>query len=465
MGNKEITVHYSNIIIGGGIVGAGILRDLTLHGKKSLLIEKGDFSSQTSQGSSKMLHGGIRYLENFDFALVFEALREKKNWLRMAPHISTEIKFYLPVYKYSKWPLFFLRIGLFIYDLLSLFKNPPYQILNKDQTIKGFKGLNPDQLSGAGVYSDGIIDDSKLALDLILESIGNQSDALNYHEVINHEYKNNIHTIQTRNTITNDKFNFSCDNLIFSAGPFTDQLLNDLKIPWTDVLLPSKGSHLWIKKESLDITEGMVLQTKDNRIIFVIPHRNAILVGTTEIPLDAKDDFFNIKPTKEEEDYLIENLNFYFPDSNITEHNVLSSFAAVRPLVKSGTSSSKTSRHHKLFTPLPNCHVVVGGKYTTFRVMAKDVCQKVFKLNNWKYNKKLSLSKLSKTSIIKDVHTQELSADLIEKIIKEELVKTKEDLLKRRLSLYSESQFKDPDQLKSLIDNSSLLEPVKETKV
>jgi hypothetical protein len=97
--------------------------------------------------------------------------------------------------------------------------------------------------------------------------------------------------------------------------------------------------------------------------------------------------------------------------------------------------------------------------------MAKDVCQKVFKLNNWKYNKKLSLSKLSKTSIIKDVHTQELSADLIEKIIKEELVKTKEDLLKRRLSLYSESQFKDPDQLKSLIDNSSLLEPVKETKV
>ena len=145
MGNKKIETHYSNIIIGGGIVGAGILRDLALHDKKTLLIEKGDFSSQTSQGSSKMLHGGIRYLENFDFALVFEALREKKNWLRIAPHISTEIKFYLPVYKYSKWPLFFLRIGLFIYDFLSLFKNPPYKILNKKETIEGLKGLNPSE--------------------------------------------------------------------------------------------------------------------------------------------------------------------------------------------------------------------------------------------------------------------------------------------------------------------------------
>jgi glycerol-3-phosphate dehydrogenase len=456
MGNKKIETHYSNIIIGGGIVGAGILRDLALHDKKTLLIEKGDFSSQTSQGSSKMLHGGIRYLENFDFTLVFEALREKKNWLRIAPHISTEIKFYLPVYKYSKWPLFFLRIGLFIYDFLSLFKNPPYKILNKKETIEGLKGLNPSELKGAGIYSDGIIDDSKLVIDLILESIENKSSALNYQEVISHSYSNNIHTVKTQNTLTKEYLDFTCDNLIFATGPFTDQLMHKLNIPWTDVLLPSKGSHLWIKKDSLDIKEGMVLQTKDNRIIFVIPQRNAILVGTTEIPLDSKDDFYNIEPTKEEEQYLIDNLNFYFPNSNITDQNILSSFAAVRPLVKSKSSSSKTSRHHKLFTPLPNCHVIVGGKYTTFRVMAADVCKKVFKLNSWKYDKSLSLTKLTKISIIHDVHSQELTKEVIDQIIKDEFVKTKDDLLKRRLSLYSESQYEDPEQLKRLIDNSKI---------
>jgi glycerol-3-phosphate dehydrogenase len=456
MGNQKIDTHYSNIIIGGGIVGAGILRDLALHEKKTLLIEKGDFASQTSQGSSKMLHGGIRYLENFDFMLVFEALREKKNWLRIAPHLSSEIKFFLPVYKYSKWPLFFLRIGLFLYDLLSLFKNPPYKILDRKQTIAGLKGLNSNQLKGSGIYSDGIIDDSKLVIDLILESIQKESDALNYQEVISHSFTNNIHTIETKNTITKEVNTFTCDNLVFATGPFTDQLLHKLKIPWKNVLLPSKGSHLWIKKDSLKIKEGMVLQTKDNRIIFVIPQRNAILVGTTEIQLKPTEDFFNIKPTKEEIQYLIDNLNFYFPDSNISNENILSSFAAVRPLVKSGNSSSKTSRHHKLFTPLPNCHVVVGGKYTTFRVMASDVCKKIFKQNNWNYKKKLSLSKLEKISSIHDIHSQNLTKELIDNIIEKELVKTKDDLLKRRLSLYSESQHSDPKLLKKLLENTKI---------
>lgn len=453
MGQQKVKKHYSNIIIGGGIVGAGILRDLSKHDKDCLLIEKGDFSSQTSQGSSKMLHGGIRYLENFDFMLVFEALREKKTWLKLAPHISSEVKFFLPVYKYSKWPLFFLRIGLFIYDLLSLFKNPPYKILNKKKTLTGLEGLNAKELVGSGVYSDGIIDDSKLVIDLILDSINSKIDALNYNEVVHHNFQNKIHTIKTKDSLTQVESEFSCDNLIFATGPFTDKIMHQLHIPWKDVLLPSKGSHLWIKKDALKIKDAMVLQTKDNRIIFVIPQRNAILVGTTEIPLKENEKIFNIQVSKEEEEYLIENLNFYFPEALITKEHVLSSFAAVRPLVKSGESSSKTSRHHKLYSPLPNCHVVVGGKYTTFRVMASDVCKKLFKENNWKYDKSLSLSPINNKSPIYDVHSQIIDSETIAKMVSSEFVRTKEDLLKRRLSLYSITQHQDSDNINQTINN------------
>lgn len=132
---------FDTIIIGGGIVGSGIFRDQSLHNKKVLLLDQGDFSSQTSQGSSKMLHGGIRYLENLDFALVFEALKEKNLWLKLTPHIAKEVPFYLPVYKESKWPLILTKVGLFIYDLLSLFKNSPHKAFNKEQTVKHIPGL------------------------------------------------------------------------------------------------------------------------------------------------------------------------------------------------------------------------------------------------------------------------------------------------------------------------------------
>lgn len=316
MDQQKIKSHYNHIIIGGGIVGAGILRDLSLHNEDVLLIEKGDFASQTSQGSSKMLHGGIRYLENFDFLLVHEALREKKIWLKLAGHIAREGKFYLPVYKHSKWSLFFLRIGLFIYDLLSLFKNPPHKILNRKQVEIGLPGLNQKDLKGAGLYSDGIIDDSKLTIDLILDSLARGGHALNYHELISYTEENSIKRLCIENKLTKQILKISCEQLIFAVGPFTDQVMHKLNIPWEDIILPSKGTHLWLKKESLNFNDSMVLQTQDNRIIFVIPQRNAILVGTTEVALKEDENLFDIKASKNEINYLLETLNNYFPKVN-----------------------------------------------------------------------------------------------------------------------------------------------------
>lgn len=447
---ENIETDY--LIVGGGIVGAGIFRDLSLHEQNVVIIDRGDFGSQTSQGSSKMLHGGIRYLENLDFGLVFEALKEKNLWLKLAPNLAKEIPFYLPVYRNSKWPLFFMRMGLFLYDLLSLFKNSPHKVLNTKETLNHIPKLKTDGLTGSGVYYDGIIDDSKLALNCILDGINSQTQALNYTEITALEKQESRHITHLRNTQTGQTFKVTAREIIFATGPFTDQVMKELDIPWNPVLLPSKGSHLWLDKDALPIKDAMVLQTNDGRIIFVIPQREAILVGTTEIPLNDDDDFFDIKPSKEEVDYLLASLKEYFPEVNISHDDILSTFAAVRPLVKESNSSAKTSRKHKVYTPTAGINVIVGGKYTTFRKMAQDICKKLLGKS---YNPKLSLNPLQRSALITTPYDGPLNQKNIDFILKNEFVHTYDDLIYRRLSYLGEKQIsaKDSETLKSYFKN------------
>ena len=156
---KKIEPFYSTVIIGGGIVGGGIFRDLALHGVDTLLIDKGDFCSQTSQRSSKMLHGGIRYLENLDLRLVWEALHEKNLWKEILPTLCVEEAFHLPIYKgVSKYPLSLTRVALFLYDFLSSFKNAPYEIISASESLKRIPSFNAHGLKGCGIYHDVVMD-------------------------------------------------------------------------------------------------------------------------------------------------------------------------------------------------------------------------------------------------------------------------------------------------------------------
>tara|TARA_Y100000780_G_scaffold155505_1_gene140195 strand:+ start:233143 stop:234528 length:1386 start_codon:yes stop_codon:yes gene_type:complete len=444
MDKQAIKNTHENIIIGGGIVGAGILRELTLRQENTLLIEKGDFSSQTSQSSSKMLHGGIRYLENFDFALVREALKEKKAWTDLTPHLTKEEMFYIPVYKESKWPLFFVRIGLFIYDLLSFFKNPKRKVLNAKETLKALPNLNPKNLKGAGVYSDAVVEDSKLALECIYDSLGEWGSAINYSEVEKVEKTDGMWKVDIRSTLDDSTETFFAKNVIFATGPFTDQLLKKLNIEWQPKMILSKGSHIWLKREGLELAHPMVLQTKDNRVIFVIPQRDAILVGTTEKALEPNTDIFNIQASEEEINYLIDAINQYFPTAGIDQDSILSTFAGVRPLVAEGNKArGKVSRQHKVFSPDENMYVIVGGKYTTFRVMAEDVVKKMHQDQGRAFKRDLSLAPLKKRSRIGMYPKgDEITEEEIKNIILEELPKTSDDIIKRRLSMLY------PDQLK-----------------
>jgi len=236
--------------------------------------------------------------------------------------------------------------------------------------------------------------------------------------------------------------------IVFTTGPFTDQLLPKLGIPWTPQLMPSKGIHLWLKEGSIDVKGSVVLTTKDNRVVFVIPQRGAILVGTTETAVDQE--IFNIKATHNEVEYLLKVLQQYFPNADLTDASIISTFAGVRPLAKEDGSSAslgKVSRHHKIYRPTSHSYVMIGGKYTTFRKMTQELAREIVPRLGLRYKPNLTLNPLRQHSIMPTFGEKPtLTLDMVKKIITTERVTTFEDLVKRRLSL-----LEDPHHLKDVM--------------
>ncbi len=214
-------------------------------------------------------------------------------------------------------------------------------------------------------------------------------------------------------------------------------ILPQLGIPWTPQLVPSKGIHLWLKEGSIEAKGSVVLTTKDNRVVFVIPQRGGILVGTTETPVDQE--MFNIVATKKEVDYLLGVLGQYFPNSSLTDASIISTFAGVRPLARENShdqSLGKVSRHHKIFRPTSHSYVMIGGKYTTFRKMTQELAQEIVPRLGKRYKPNETLNPLRQHSLMPTFGKKpKLTLDLIKRIIKEERVTTFEDLVRRRLSL------------------------------
>ncbi|HXH30209.1 MAG TPA: glycerol-3-phosphate dehydrogenase/oxidase [Bacteriovoracaceae bacterium] len=441
--------EYEVVIVGGGINGCGLIRDLALNGVKTLLIEKGDFSSQTSQSSSKMLHGGIRYLETYDFGLVEEALEEKNLWLKLTPHLCFEREFYLPLYDYSKYKPWMLKSGLLLYDFLSHFQNQPHGMLDARHTLEKIPSLNPRGLLGAGKYFDGVVDDAKLTLECLYDALLEPcASALSYHNVSATKKVADGYEVTYTSTFTGQTSTVKTKFLVFTTGPFTDTLLPKLHIPWTPQLLTSKGIHLWLKDGAIKASGSVVLTTKDNRVVFVIPQRGSVLVGTTETPVDQE--IFNITATEADVSYLLGILKEYFPESNLSRSSIISTYAGVRPLVreeKQKESRGKASRFHKVFRPDSHTYVMLGGKYTTFRKMNQEIAREVVPRLGKRYAPNLTMNGLRQRSIMPTFGTRPaLNIEMVKKIISVERVTTFEDLVKRRLSL-----LEDPDSLQDVL--------------
>lgn len=427
------------LIIGGVIVGCGLLRDLSLHDMDAVLIDKKDFTSQTSQSSSKMLHGGIRYLEKFDFKLVWEALHEKNLWLKLTPHLAKERKFYLPTFSDSKRPLWMLKIGLLIYDFLSSFQNRPHQVVGSDETAKALSGIKTKGLKGAGIYYDAVVDDSKLTLEVLYDALENDKcRALNYVslESLIVPTGNEDFIATLKDQLTGEITTISAGNIVFATGPFTDQVLGSIpQLSWKPCLLPSKGSHLWIKKEALPVKESLVMVGKDDRVIFVIPWPDRVLVGTTEKNINGE--LFDLKPSQEEIDYLLDSLDQYFPDKKIEQKDIIGAFAGVRPLVKEQDTQDlgETAREHKVFSPHARVRVIVGGKYTTFRVMVQEVAREFCLKYNKTYSSEATKVPLRRPSIIEAFSGKNATPEQIQLIWSTEYPRTEEDVLRRRIGL------------------------------
>ncbi len=364
-------------IIGGGITGAGVARDAASRGMKVALIEASDFACGTSSRSSKLIHGGIRYLENYEFHLVFEALSERALLFDIAPTLVHPLRFVLPLYEGNRVGMLMMGLGMWTYDALSLFEAPePHERLSADESVERLPLLQRNGLKGSYVYSDAYMDDDRLVLETMRSAVSMGAKVANRVKAADAIMKNGAVTdIVCHDTVSGKSFNLKAKHFVSTVGPWTDTVAVDLLKQWKKVLRPSKGVHLTFNRSRFDVKDAIVMAAdNEKRIVFGIPRHEMFIIGTTDT--DYPGDPKNVSVLKEDVDYLLNVANEYFPGAALTEADIVGSYAGVRPLVNDGSETeSKTSREHLIHNDERNMTFVAGGKYTTYRRMAQDTVE------------------------------------------------------------------------------------------
>ncbi|MGZ3769255.1 MAG: FAD-dependent oxidoreductase [Bdellovibrio sp.] len=369
---KEQT--FDLVVIGGGINGAGVARDASARGMKVALIEARDFASGTSSKSSKLIHGGIRYLENMEFKLVFEALSERTKLFEMAPHLVHPLRFMIPLYKESRVGMFKMGLGMWLYDALSLFQAPElHERLDAQDSLKRMPAIRGTDLLGSYIYSDAYMDDDRLVHETMRAANENGALCLNYVKAVGAQFNNGkISAVNCEDQVSHEKFAIKAKHVVSSVGPWTDEVGQTLLKDWKKILRPTKGVHLTLSKNRLPLTSAVVMAAeKSDRIVFGIPRHEMIIIGTTDT--DFKESPETVTTTPEDVKYLLSVTDQYFPGAKITAHDIIASYAGVRPLVYDGSSTEgKTSREHTIVKEPHGITFVAGGKYTTYRLMCQQ---------------------------------------------------------------------------------------------
>jgi len=370
------------VVIGGGMAGAGVARDLALRGASVALFEKGDFASGTSSKSSKLIHGGLRYLELMDFGLVRESLREKKTLERLAPHLVRPLPFLVPVYRGGTRGLVMVRIGLTLYNLLTPGKTTDrYRLMRPVEALSLEPGIQPEDLRGVGYYFDDLLlFPERLCLENLLSAVRHGARAYNYcavEEVARGEA--GAQGVRVRDLLTGRVHAVGARVIVNCAGPWVDRLreMAGIADERPRILRTTKGIHCLLPR----MTERAVyLPTEDDRMIFVIPWRDFSLVGTTDTDFDGDPD--RLWATRDEVTYLLAAVAKVLPDRRVALENVAYTYAGVRPLsFEEGASESKVSRQHKVIAEGPDGRFlsVTGTKLTCFRSLAEAVGDRVMR--------------------------------------------------------------------------------------
>lgn len=374
--------EFDLLVVGGGITGVATARDAAMRGYKVALVEKEDFAYGTSSRSSKLIHGGLRYLEQANFRLVFEGTQERATLRKVAPHLVRPIQFLVPVYEESKHGVLTLGVGLWLYDQLAgkrryarHSRHGAEQLLNLEPSLRT-KGLR-----GGATYYDCMTDDARLCIENAIGAHEAGANLLNKASFVGptRGEDGRITGGLVRDELSGAELQVKCKVLVSCAGPWTDKVLASHGNE-RGMIRTSKGAHILFAHDRLPVNHAVVMASRrDRRVVFAIPRGRVTLVGTTDTDFDGDPD--QVHATGWDVDYLLETVNHYFPDQGLGHADIQATYAGLRPLVRDDSDSPyDVSREHTVVTTDDGTVTIGGGKYTTYRRMASDVvraCMKV----------------------------------------------------------------------------------------
>ncbi len=372
---RERSEPWDLIVVGGGATGAGVAVDAATRGLAVLLLEREDFAKGTSSRSTKLVHGGVRYLEQGNISLVMEALKERGILRRNAPHLVHDVEFVVP--NYSWWEAPFYGIGMKVYDLLAgKYGFGRSSILSREQTLERIPTLRQDGLRGGVVYHDGQFDDARLLIQLIETGADHGAVVLNYTPVLalRKGADGFVDGVLACDSETGERFELRARVVVNATGIFTDEVRRMADATAQGMVAPSQGIHLVLDRSFLRGEAAiMVPHTSDGRVLFAIPWHGHTVVGTTDTPIDAPS--YEPLPLEKEIEFVLETAGEYLSHKPGRD-DVLSVYVGIRPLVKAaGSDASKTSalsRDHTIHIDPSGLLTIVGGKWTTYRHMAED---------------------------------------------------------------------------------------------
>ncbi|MBC7949039.1 MAG: glycerol-3-phosphate dehydrogenase/oxidase [Chitinophagaceae bacterium] len=381
--------EWDLIVIGGGASGLGIALDAVARGYKTLLVEQSDFAKGTSSRSTKLVHGGVRYLAQGDIRMVREASIERGLLHRNAPHLVKDQTFIVPVY--TMWDRLKYTIGLKLYDRIAgKLRLGPSNFISRKETLRKIPGLNADQLKGGILYHDGQFDDSRLAINLAQSIADGGGDVINYVRVAGlvKDKEGRICGVKVIDEETALPYTFIANAVINATGVFVDDILQMDKPGSSKTICVSQGVHVVISREFYPSDDALMIpETSDGRVLFAVPWHDKVVVGTTDTPVDIA----TLEPTALEKEisFILETAGNYLTKKP-QRSDVLSVFAGLRPLAapqKSGQKTKEISRSHKIIVSDSKLFTILGGKWTTYRKMGEDMVNRVEQELQWKHRK------------------------------------------------------------------------------
>ena len=372
----DVQGPFDVLVVGGGITGAGVARDAARRGLRVLLVEQSDVASGTSSRSSKLVHGGLRYLEQGELSLVFEAVAERRILLDIAPHLVRPMPFLLPVFSDSRRGMFTINIGMWLYDGLSLFRSPK---LHKSLSQKRVRAAEPelrhDGLKGAQVYYDCATDDARLTLETVLDAVRHGATVLTHTRVERWITEGGrVMGCALKDQLTGEETEVSASVAVNATGPWSDTVRGQGAAVSDPRMRPTKGVHIVVNASRLKLSHAVCcMHPDDGRVFFTIPWGDQTYIGTTDT--DFEGDPSDVYADLSDVDYLLKATNDYFPGCGITHDDVISTWAGVRPLVsdEQAENESAVSREHSLVCEPNGVVTIAGGKLTTYRKMAEEV--------------------------------------------------------------------------------------------